>query len=126
MQTHALVVVKHSLEPDRARLISWVSVLFGEYSCNTTQSPRSQENTEVLLNCRSLFLSVPDWLSFLKHRKNCKCCPCHSLFKGHNVIVNIVVLNCQKCNQCLKCQVSGHKSSQSLFANSLSSLSSFS
>ena len=36
--------------------------------------------------------------------------PCHSLFKGHNVNVNIVVLNCHKCNQCLKCQVSGHKS----------------
>ena len=36
--------------------------------------------------------------------------PCHSLFKGHNVIVDIVVHNCQKCNQCLKCQVSGHKS----------------
>ena len=34
----------------------------------------------------------------------------HSLFKGHNVIGNIVVLNCQQCNQCLKCQVSGHKS----------------
>ena len=44
-----------------------------------------------------------------KHRKNCECCPRHSLFKGHNVIANIVVLNCQKCNQCLKCQVSGHK-----------------
>ena len=28
-----------------------------------------------------------------------------TLFKGHNVIVNIVVLNCQ----CLKCQVSAHK-----------------
>ena len=26
----------------------------------------------------------------------------HSLFKGHNVIGNIVVLNCQKCNQCHK------------------------
>ena len=45
-----------------------------------------------------------------KHRKNCECCPRHSLFKSHNVIVNIVVLNCQKCNQCHKCQVSGHKS----------------
>ena len=34
-----------------------------------------------------------------------------SLFiQGHNVIVNIVVLNCQKNNQCLKSQVSGHKS----------------
>ena len=31
-----------------------------------------------------------------KHRKNCECCHHHSLFKGHNVTVNIVVLNCQK------------------------------
>ena len=38
-----------------------------------------------------------------KHCKNCECCPRHSLFKGHNV------LNCQKCNQCLKVQVSSHK-----------------
>ena len=28
---------------------------------------------------------------------------------GHKIIVNIVVLDCQQCNQCLKCQVSGHK-----------------
>ena len=33
----------------------------------------------------------------------------------HNVNVNIVVLNCQKCNQCLKCQVSGDKSPGLLF-----------
>ena len=26
----------------------------------------------------------------IKHRKNCVCCPCHSLFKGHKVIVYIV------------------------------------
>ena len=32
-------------------------------------------------------------------------CHHHSLFKGHNVNVKIVVLNCQKCNQCLKSQV---------------------
>ena len=51
----------------------------------------------------------------IKHRKNCECCPRHSLFKGHNVNVDIVVLNCQKCNQCLKCQVSGHKSLGLLF-----------
>ena len=51
----------------------------------------------------------------IKHRKNCECCPCHSLFKGHNVNVNIVVLNCQKCNLCLKCQFSGHKSLGLLF-----------
>ena len=29
----------------------------------------------------------------LKYRKNCECCPRHSLFKGHNLIVNIVVLS---------------------------------
>ena len=45
----------------------------------------------------------------IKHRKNCECCPRHSLIKGHKVIVNIVVLICQQCNRCLKCQVSGHK-----------------
>ena len=55
-----------------------------------------------------------------KHRKNCECCPCHSLFKGHKVIVSIVVLNCQHCNQCLKCQASGHK----IFRRSKSKLSS--
>ena len=41
-------------------------------------------------------------------------CPRHSLFKGHKVIVNNVVLNCQQCNQCFKCQVSGHKSAKNL------------
>ena len=44
-----------------------------------------------------------------KHRKNCECCHHHCLFKGHNVNVKSVVPNCQKCYQCLKCQVSGHK-----------------
>ena len=53
--------------------------------------------------------------NFVKHCKNCECCPRHSLFKGHNVNVNIAVLNCQKCNQCLKCQVLGHKSLGLLF-----------
>ena len=47
--------------------------------------------------------------TFIKHRKNCECCHHHSLFRGHNVNVKIVVPNCQKCYQCLKCQVSGHK-----------------
>ena len=55
-----------------------------------------------------------DWFVFHKHRKNCECCHHHSLFKGHKVIVNNVVLNCQQCNQCLKCQVSGHKISKNL------------
>ena len=54
-------------------------------------------------------------LSNTKHCKNCECCPRHSLLKGHNVIVNIVVLNCQKCNQCLKCQVSYYKGLGLLF-----------
>ena len=49
------------------------------------------------------------WCWCQKHRKNCECCHHHSLFKGNNVIVHIDVHNCQKCNQCLKCQVSGHK-----------------
>ena len=59
------------------------------------------------------------WRTLLKHRKNCECCHHHSFFKGHNVIVNIVVLNCQKCNQCLKCQVSGHNSLRLLFEGGL-------
>ena len=61
--------------------------------------------------------SLSQWVTrpHQKHRKNCECCHHHSLFKGHNVNVNIVVLNCQKCNQCLKCQVLGHKSLGLLF-----------
>ena len=53
---------------------------------------------------------VKHWNSESVVFENCECCHHHSLFKGHNVNVNIVVLNCQKWNQCLKCQVSGHKS----------------
>ena len=45
-----------------------------------------------------------------KNCKNCECCPHHSLFKGHNVMVYIVVFNCQEVYQFLKCQVSGQKS----------------
>ena len=52
---------------------------------------------------RCLYLSEAVKANSIKHRKNCECCHHHSLFKGHNVIVHIVVLNCQKCNQCLKC-----------------------
>ena len=78
-----------------------------------------------------LYSTRTSWYHFIVRRNNpniariANAVPCHSFFKGHNVIVNTFVHNCQKCNQCLKCQVSGHKSSQSLFANSLSSLSSF-
>ena len=41
-----------------------------------------------------------------KHRKNCECCPVSQLIVRYWMIVWIQVLNCQKCNQCLKCQVS--------------------
>ena len=73
-----------------------------------------------------LFSKISKWNSLLpqhrqswikKHCKNCGCCPHHSLFKGHNV--NIVVLNCQTCNQCLKCQVSDHESRGLLFGGVL-------
>ena len=69
----------------------------------------------VLTFCEEHQKYIYDFPIFKKHRKNCECCPRHSLFKGQNVIVNIVVLNCQKCNQCLKCQVSAHKSLGLLF-----------
>ena len=52
------------------------------------------------LNVFSFFLPSTDCGSVFtlhKHGKNCECCPRHSLFKGHKVIVNIVVLNCQQC-----------------------------
>ena len=50
----------------------------------------------------SITLAILLWKMWpkIKHRKNCECCPCPSLFKGHKVIVSIVVLNCQQCNQC--------------------------
>ena len=46
-------------------------------------------------------LNASSKVYLFKHRKNCECRHHHSVFKGHNVIVRIVVLNCQKCNQCL-------------------------
>ena len=36
------------------------------------------------------------------------------VFKGHKVIVNILVLNCLQCNQSLLSQVSGHRISKNL------------
>ena len=53
---------------------------------------------------------VLEMLTHFKHHKNCECCPCH-LFKV-TMSAEIVALNCQKCNQCLKCQVSGHTKSE--------------
>ena len=47
-------------------------------------------------------------ISCWKQCKNCECCPCHSLFKGHKVNVNIARLS--DWNQYIKCHVSGYKS----------------
>ena len=51
------------------------------------------------------FLTSLLWFSkiALKHRNNCECCHHHSVFKGHNAIVHIVVLNCQKCKEVINC-----------------------
>ena len=73
----------------------------GKPPFTATQSPQPSELEKMQKNKK-------------KHRKNCEFCPRPSLFKGHNVNVSIVVLNCQKCNQCLKCQVSGHKNFQKI------------
>ena len=42
----------------------------------------------------------------IKHRKNCECCPVSQLIVIQQRLSWIQVLNCQNCNQCLKC----HKS----------------
>ena len=87
--------------------------------CFTDHSLLSRFLMSKIKRCWSVSQPVGEWQGHLlscsrqlKHRKNCECCHHHSLFKGHNVIVHIVVLNCQKCNQCLKCHVSGHKNFQ--------------
>ena len=53
----------------------------------------------------------------LKHLKNCECCPCHSLFKGHYECCDCcsLLIYCHKCNKCLK----GHKCLGSLFQGAL-------
>ena len=62
-----------------------------EKNCFTISCPgRKKDNLQ--------FLTSPSLWPPQKHCKNCECCPCHSLFKGHKVIVYIVVLNCQQCN----------------------------
>ena len=90
--------------------------------CFTDHSLLSRFLMSKIKRCWSVSQPVGEWQGHLlscsrqlKHRKNCECCHHHSLFKGHNVIVHIVVLNCQKCNQCLKCHVSGHKKFQKLW-----------
>ena len=48
-----------------------------------------------------------------------------TLYSRVTMIVNIVVLNCQKCNQCLKCQISAHKSIGLLFEGVFGKISDF-
>ena len=58
-------------------------------------------NINQILEFQPNFGNSTKFQNLKKHRKNCECCHHHFLlFKGHNVIVHIVVLNCQKCNQC--------------------------
>ena len=44
--------------------------------------------------------------SEVKHRKNCECCPVSQLIVRKQRLSWIQVLNCQNCNQCLKCHLS--------------------
>ena len=55
---------------------------------------------DVFLSLKQKYDVTNNTTAYEKHRKNCKRCPHHSLFMGHNAIVHIVVL---------KCQGSGHK-----------------
>ena len=67
-------------------------------------------SAQQMWNLLVLWLNIYVLGDCCKPCKNCVSCHHHCVFKGHNVSVHIVVLNCQKCNQCLKCQVSsGHK-----------------
>ena len=66
-----------------------------------------------VLECPSYFslFSPPspkmgDQMVNYKHRKNCECCPVSQLIVRKQRLLLIYVLNCQYCNQCLKC----HKS----------------
>ena len=90
------------------------------WATNQTLPMGSISKKKFLFISYSILLIKNEWCSLsrfllFKHRKNCECCHHHSLFTGHNVNVNIVVLNCQIWNQCLKCQVSGHRSLGLLF-----------
>ena len=113
-------------EHNHPGLMWWENVLRFMHSCMTYKcvsrkncnNPNTTIIESLLVNFETMtttfrtkvFLASEEENRMIKHRKNCKYCHHHSLFKGHNVNVNIVVLNCQKSNQCLKCQVSGHKS----------------
>ena len=62
--------------------------------------------------------------SHTKHRKNCKCCPFHSLFKGHYEWWGCCSQLPEKCSQCLIGYKSLGSFIQGVFSMSLSSLSS--
>ena len=58
----------------------------------------------------SLLFSVNVIRDALRESKNCECCHQHSLFKGHNVNVNIVVLNYEnEIRVLLSCQETAKK-----------------
>ena len=69
--------------------------------CNLLSPENCLENDNIFVKRRTFHMSEIYIITklakiIIKHRKNCECCHHHSLFKGHNVTVNIVVLNCQK------------------------------
>ena len=65
---------------------------------NQIKAEKSEGGDGVSADGTKAFSNLPSFvrraapLKYRKHRKNCKCCPCHTLFKGHKVIVYIVVL----------------------------------
>ena len=92
----------------------------GNISLQEKYMKSDSEHTNKICNSKMVWFGLVtttgyDPKTLHKHRKNCECCHHHSVFKGHNVIVHIVGLNWQKCNQCLKCQVSGHKNFQKIW-----------
>ena len=97
------------------------SFLFRNFSPGNLARHTDQATSAIKLKerRRNTKFHMLDWKFVIsKHRKNCECCHHHSLFKGHNVNVTTVVLNCQKCNQCHKCQVSGFLNVMKIFQKS--------
>ena len=66
-----------------------VPIDYNEENCNNFHNFYAENDKKNILFGQYLLIPILG----KKHRKNCECCPCHSLFKGHKVIVNIVVLN---------------------------------
>ena len=81
--------------------IALVEVLFANYLCAFKTSYPGNLYTKIRT-------TQSEKKTLSKHCNNCECCPCHSRV---TLNVEIVVLNCRKCYQCLK----GHKSLGLLF-----------